>query len=294
MTDSFLSLADYYDCTRDFPAGPCIDSNTVYFMHPNTGAVYVWLEDKKSWSNMANTGSIVYTSKTDPESTGTELHNGDMWWDPIMLEMRVWHKPDTTGTGQIIPKGFWVSSTNPQMSQDSDRNMVIGTLEVIYETPLDEIYEDEQTRWTVNVLSNTPKEYLKYTWEVSPPSIHYNNTTYEVEIFDGDTESAVIFWNEGTYKMEPNIDTGVEEQITYKVQCKVEPKDEYVDKFAVIKKFTTPYKVAPKPKRIETMTDYNTNPEIMGTVDDDIKFPSVDKPFVEFPTAPRDMQNVDE
>ena len=198
---------------------------------------------------MANVGSVVYTSKTDPEQDGTVLFDGDMWWDPIMLELRVWHKPNTKDTSQVIPKGFWVSSTNPAMSQDSDKNMVIGTLEVKFTPTVEEIYEDEQTTWEVEVLSNTPKEYLKYTWEVTPASITYDGVTYEVDITDGDTERAVIFWNEGTYKIEQNPDTLLDEQITYKVQCKVEPKDEYVDKFAVIKKFTTPVIVAPNEKR---------------------------------------------
>jgi len=221
-------MTDWLEST-DFPSGPggiSADNYSVW-THPNTQVVYFWDQSKNSWKTLNSTGAQMYTGTVDPGITSV-MKDGDMWWDHRLAELRVFHKPQALTSEQYVP-GYWVSSTNPEMSaEDTQRNLIIGNIEV---SGTRSPQEGEEVPFKViRTSGSTDDSLLDYEWRSAPSEIKlYADTDLEeivrIEFSAPFSSTTGVTFPEGTYQTDGDF------QVPYNITCKISAKPEFEDQF---------------------------------------------------------------
>lgn len=251
----------------DFPAD-CKGGITtgMTWIHPTTGAVYTYSEDKNSWMMMADVGTRTYSQTYDPQFDGVSPTVGDMWWDQNLLELRVWHQPEPK-PGETYA-GHWVSSTNPQMSGiDTDRNETVGYLELIPPGNWEDIVEDYPTEWRVTRTGGCDESKIEYEWFSSPPDVSYTvngvEQTFTVDFNPKDAPVTTVVFPEGTYVTDGDFVQ------RYGIYCQVRAKEQYADGFAVPKQNTKKQVIIPGTKPNDSL-DYLIVTTSKDAITDDV------------------------
>ena len=235
----------------DFPSGPGADTQYSLWTHPSTQSTYFYDITKNSWKTLASTGARLYSGTTDPRYDGIVLMDGDLWWDSHALELRVYHLPDPKlgdPPGTVI--GYWVSSTNPQMSlEDPDRNNVIGTVLITGE---DAPMEGDEAHFSVTrPYGGAPDSMVEYLWKVSPNNIVLNEgsvdpnnpeVVIDITILGQDAKDASIFFPVGSAIFDGTS------QVKYNVTCTVSA----IDPTTFVRPSVTSSAISVKPVPLES------------------------------------------